>query len=247
MLCSFIDQLQQAKTEKLVNSLILRYFADQGIRAVAFTLYLDHVHTGNPVQYDWVSPALQRWHTYYLEQHYADVDATLQTHFRGGMPLYWDIQQQHSSAKHAREKRMREESQSFGIDKGLSIPVHGLEGDFASITLHQMQGESGLANYREKQYEWLVVAIAWYHALKRVRFTAQACTDARRQLTEREQQCLALTADQHSVSDIAALLNISAATVNFHLQNANKKLGVKNKHQAVLKWRNTKTPTAKMS
>lgn len=53
-------------------------------------------------------------------------------------------------------------------------------------------------------------------------------------LTKREQECLRLTAEGFRLEMIAQLLKISKRTVNFHLQNANKKLGVTNKYLAIM-------------
>jgi len=52
-------------------------------------------------------------------------------------------------------------------------------------------------------------------------------------LTERELQVLALLVKGSSNSDIAARLNISMATIKFHLSNIFSKLGAKNRVEAV--------------
>ena len=56
------------------------------------------------------------------------------------------------------------------------------------------------------------------------------------QLTRREEQCLTFTARAWRVEQIARELKISPRTVNFHIQNANKKLGTHNKYQATYKY-----------
>ena len=52
-------------------------------------------------------------------------------------------------------------------------------------------------------------------------------------LTERERQVLALLVKGRSNSDIAAQLNISMATVKYHLSNIFSKLGAKSRVEAV--------------
>ena len=54
-------------------------------------------------------------------------------------------------------------------------------------------------------------------------------------LTQRELQILLLVSKQLSVSDIANKIHLTERTVNYHIQKINKKLGVRNKHQAVSK------------
>lgn len=52
-------------------------------------------------------------------------------------------------------------------------------------------------------------------------------------LTQRERDCLAFVADGKGDLEIAAIMNISAATVRFHVDNARRKLGATNRAQAV--------------
>ena len=66
------------------------------------------------------------------------------------------------------------------------------------------------------------------------KFTQKA--PASYKLTRREEQCLKFTAKSWRVEQIAKELKISPRTVNFHIQNANKKLGSQNKYQAVYKF-----------
>lgn len=179
------------------------------------------------------SAALRPWHIHYLEQAYADADRTLEENFQMTLPLYWDVQTQISDAKNIREQRIRDESLEFGIRQGLSLPVHGPHRDFACLTLHQFVHENSLVNYLEQQYEWMNAAQLFYHHIRRI----LALTDdvVTRSLTQREVQCLTLTAQSWRVEQIAKSLGISARTVNFHLQNANRKLGTNNKYLSAFK------------
>ena len=54
-------------------------------------------------------------------------------------------------------------------------------------------------------------------------------------LTPRELECLQWTMEGKSSYVTGRILSISTSAVNFHLQNAMRKLGVASKHQAVLK------------
>ncbi len=54
-------------------------------------------------------------------------------------------------------------------------------------------------------------------------------------LTDRELECLKWTMDGKSAYVIGKLLSISGSAVNFHLQNAMRKMDVASKHQAVLR------------
>ncbi len=228
--------LAGAKTNEELSEHLGRYFAEQGIKSLAVTYYQQHTKTGNRLIYDWVTPELSAWHNYYIEQQYADIDRTLESSEHATLPIFWDVNEQLRLAKNRREKRMREESIQFGIDKGLCIPIYGPKGDFIILVLHQRKDEDGLTNWHNKQYIWLAVAYIYLHFLRSL-LPEQVCLAA---LTKRERQCLILTAEGFRVHLIAKQLHISERTVNFHLHNANKKLGAKNKYLAVLHLKNIK-------
>jgi DNA-binding CsgD family transcriptional regulator len=193
------------------------------------------VKSGRKLRYHCVSKPLQPWHIHYLEQAYADIDRTLETNYTMTLPLFWDVKTQLHQAKNTREHRMRTEAIEFGIDTGVSIPIHGPTHDFASLTLHQFHNETCLKNYEHLQFEWLSAAHLYYHTIKKI-LTLQQISIAPYQLTRREEECLSLTTRSWRVEQIGKELNISVRTVNFHIQNANKKLGTHNKYQATYKY-----------
>lgn len=222
---------QSRPSERQAMALLNEYLSAHGFRHHAFTYYSGHIKSGRKLRYECVSEALRPWHEYYLEQGFADVDRTLEEIYKMTLPVCWNVQAQLAAAKNKRERCVRLESIAFGIDKGLSLPVHGPNQDFASLTLHQFRGETCLKNHEVMQYEWLGAAQIFYHYINKILHLHDAPA-APFQLTAREQQCLQLTAKLWRVEKIAKELKISPRTVNFHLQNANKKLGVNNKYQA---------------
>lgn len=231
----FAAQLSHAEDEKQAFRALNDYLSAFGFRYFAFTYYSGHIKSGRKLRYNCVSEALRPWHDYYLEQAYADADRTLEENTLITLPLFWDVHQQLAQAKNKREKRIRLESIEFGINKGLSIPVHGPHYDFVSLTLHQTKHETCLEHYQEFQFEWLSATHLFYHHIRRI-LNAKRLPHTPYKLTKREEQCLALTAKAWRVEQIAKELKISERTVNFHLQNTNKKLGTNNKYQAVYKY-----------
>jgi DNA-binding CsgD family transcriptional regulator len=225
------NQLEKATSLQQAEGFLVFYFAQFNITSLAFTFYSGHVKTGKKLQYDFVSPALKVWHIHYLEQGYADVDRTLEEASHDVLPVYWDVQQQLKQSKNNREKRIRQESIEHGIAQGLSIPIHGTHQDFATLTLHQRINESCLSDYQQHQFEWLGAGLLFYTHIKRLLQLSQ--NSNKHILTKREEQCLTLTAESWRVEQIAKHLKISMRTVNFHLQNTNKKLGTHNKYQSV--------------
>lgn len=227
-------RLEIAVTEIQARAILNEYLKSFGIHSYAFTYYSGHIKTGRKLHYHCVSEALKPWHNHYLEQGYADVDRTLEESHTNSLPLFWDVQDQLLHAKNTRELRIREESIEFKIDKGISIPVHGPNNDFASLTLHQRLDETCLTHYEIHQYEWISATRLFYHHIKRLLNLSNVPTHYK--LTRREEQCLILTSKSWRVEQIAKELKISPRTVNFHIQNANKKLGTNNKYQATYKY-----------
>ncbi len=229
----FDQKLTICENLKQAESVLKQYLSAYHFSCYAFTYYAGHIKTGQPLHFDCVSQDLLPWHRYYLQEKYADVDRTLEQSFLQTKPLHWSVHEQLSQAKNIRERRIREESIEFGIDMGLSIPVHGPNGDFATMTLHQLQGEHCLKQYETLQYEWLAATHIFYHYIKKILLAHARYDQKAIPLSKREKQCLSLTAQDCRVEEIALQLNISPRTVNFHLQNANKKLGTRNKYQSI--------------
>lgn len=149
------------------------------------------------------------------------------------MPVAWDVLQQLKTAKTQQEKKMRLDSITFGIEKGVCIPIHGENDDFAVLLLVQMRGENGLKNWPNLKYELFAAAYQYHFFLKKLLDHELPLKKAN--LTMREMQCLILTAKQYFAKKIADELKIMERTINFHVQKLNKKLGVKYKHEALLK------------
>nr|HAT8714034.1 LuxR family transcriptional regulator [Legionella jordanis] len=228
-----LNEFERAHTLNQLNDALMQFFYSQGIQSIAVTYYQQHTKTGSKLIYNWVSPALKIWHEFYLDQGYADVDRTLEETEQSLIPQFWDINQQLTQAKNKRELRMRQESKEFGVDKGLSLPIYGPAGEFVVLVLHQRQGENGLLNWQQKQYVWLAISQCYFHFLRRT-----LVRDVKKgvKLTRREQQCLKLTAENLRLEAIANQLGVSQRTIHYHLQNANKKLGVNNKYLAAMRW-----------
>lgn len=241
MITEFSAQLEQAKKLAEIEIALHNYLTKFNFKSFALTYYVGHVKTGQKLRYEYASKALQPWHAYYLEQGFADIDRTLETVSSIMLPGFWCVREQLAAAKNNRESRMRKESMQFGIDKGLSVPVHGINHDLVMLTLHQRKGETCLQNYNEYQYEWLSAALLFYHHLKRILDQNHHTVDAVK-LTRREEQCLILVANSLRVEQIAKELRITRRTVNFHIQNANKKLGTNNKYLSINKYLKLASP-----
>ena len=186
------------------------------------------------MKYDFATSNFKTWHEHYLGENYEEIDSTLESVYQATLPQFWDLQQQLKDSTSEKEKQMRLDSIAFGSEKGLSIPIHGPQEDFANFLVVQMRGETCLNHWQDIQYELFAAAYFYYSYLQKFLLKTQPPV-AKHQLTSREIQCLVLIAKQYPVSMIAKSLHITERTVNYHIQRLNKKLGTKSKYQSVAK------------
>lgn len=227
-------QLEQTTEQHLAERLLQRFLASYHIKSYAFTYYSLHPGSRRRLKYEVTSAPLKAWHQYYLESAYDEVDQTTQSSKSAVVPVYWNVQQQLKEARSPREKIIREESISFGIDKGYSIPIHGPDNDFAILVIHQRCGEDCFERHPTAIAEWFTAGY-YYYAFIRKHLIQPSTTENKYQLTRREIQCLNLSSKNYLAKDIAMQLELTPRTVHYHLQNANKKLGTKNKFQSLNK------------
>ena len=231
-------KLRQTNSFQSLNQLLQETMATCHISTYAFTYYAYHPKSVNKLKYEYASSNLKPWHQHYLEQRYEMVDQTLEVVYDSTLPIFWDVAQQFENASSERERQMRADSLKFGVTKGISIPIHGPHEDFAIFLVSQRVTESWLDQHPEYKHSLLVFAHYYYTAVRRLLLRDHHLGSSQGNfynLNERELQCLTLVAEKYKVAEIAKKLSITERTVQFHIQNMNKKLGVNSKYLAVTK------------
>ncbi|CEK11722.1 helix-turn-helix transcriptional regulator [Legionella hackeliae] len=233
-----LEQLEQklieARTLKECDEVLENYLKTKSITMFSFTYYAYHPHSANKLKYEMCSQNFKVWHRHYLEEHYNDIDSTLNFVYTTHLPIYWNLKQQLVQAKSEAERRMRLDSISFGVEAGLSIPIHGPKNNFAILLLVQMQKEECRLKDAKLQYEFFIAAHQYYHHIQ-PHLLNEVSEEATFNLTPREIQCLLLIAKDYSVKQMSQALELTERTINFHIQKINKKLGTKNKYQSLAK------------
>lgn len=230
----FEKNLKSAESINQLKKILEDYLANIGINTYSFTYYSYYPNSHNKLKLSFSSKNFVTWHKHYIEEGYEDVDSTLDTVYKTTLPTYWETQQQLKDAKSAREKKMRQDSIKFGAVKGLSIPIHGPQEDFANFLLVQMRGETCLNNWQQQQYQFFAIAYYFYFYLQKL-WLLEHKPKKKFQLSDREVQCLRLIAKQYSPIKIAKEIGITERTVNYHIQRLNKKLGSSNKYLSLMK------------
>ena len=225
-------RLRRGKSPDQVSSIVGELLDQLGVTIFSFSYYGHHPHASQALRYDYTSAELASWHQHFNENQYDRIDTTISEVYQSTVPVYWNLEQQLAAAKTEKERKMRLDGQQLGVVDGFSIPIHGPHDDFASLTIQRHQRQMETLALKQHQYTFLAIAHEYYQRIQQC-LLKDISADPAKNLTKREMQCLQLVAQEYSVAQIAKTLSLTERTVNFHIQNCNKKLGTKNKHASV--------------
>lgn len=125
-----------------------------------------------------------------------------------------------------------EESRSFGLGWGVSLPVHESPRVVGMLSLARDQPfESDAERQRVLQAGEVLAACA--HVASQRLIVPQVLDSRRPNLSAKESACFQLVTQGKSNWDIGHILNISEATAAFHVKNVLRKFGVASRVQAV--------------
>ncbi|MEQ8483742.1 MAG: autoinducer binding domain-containing protein [Pseudomonadales bacterium] len=150
-------------------------------------------------------------------------------------PFWWDAQTVADAVLEGREGRIRWPlTPENGFYGGITIPVHMPGGRTGSVSWYSRQQELDLAVVLTEHGDLLHAA---GHRFMEMVYAARAEADANAEgsskLSERELECLTWAALGRTDVEIGAVIHRSPATARFHIDNAVRKLGARNRTQAV--------------
>lgn len=133
--------------------------------------------------------------------------------------------------------KVMEVAYDFGYTQGFVVPMHSLVGprrelSAALLTLYWRDALEYFGTPDSMPW-WLPMIVFHYHErMVALRGLTSSEPPLRAFLTDRERECLAWACRGKTSGDTADILGIGERTVEFHIQNAMKKLGVHNKMHA---------------
>jgi DNA-binding CsgD family transcriptional regulator len=128
-----------------------------------------------------------------------------------------------------RQHHLIECRRELGAWAGVSAPAYGRRDDTFEFAIVSFSRDRPLSDAAQRHYEPRVQLFAAYFVSVAEDIFGCPCPHPDTEppaLTQRERDCLSWAAVGKSSWEIGKLLNITAATVNFHLGNAAAKLGV---------------------
>jgi LuxR family transcriptional regulator len=173
----------------------------------------------------------------WLEGGYARIDPVQALAVNSSQPFVWSVAEGSSSAlrpvlgpDHAPVVHYLRDTR---MSSGITLPLHLPGGDFATFTGVRIDPEPGFEREAGQRLGEIAVIGALLHASIYPALDRKIRTCRHVSLTRRERECLQWCARGLTTKEIADRLSRSAATVGLHLENAARKLGARNRAQAI--------------
>ena len=172
------------------------------------------------------------WWNHYNEQDYFKNDPILEYSTQNILPLQWHtLSDEYLERKISRQ--IMNECADFGMQTGLSFPVHTPSGEFAILSFTTEQDPKFSSRDMSYATPHLMTLANYIHeAVMRI-FRTHPGNDTNIELTKREKECLLWAAEGKTSDETAEIIHISESTVRFHLNNAARKLNVHNRRHAI--------------
>ncbi len=172
------------------------------------------------------------WLGRYKQLDYIRIDPAVAHCMRRSVPLDWRTLEPLEEAEPA-VRRFMGEARAFGLNSGLSIPVHGGQGESAMLSLACADSSERTLGRLRQALPFVQSLAAHVHEATRRIIEIKEIAPAKPTLTRREKECLLWAAEGKTSWETAQILGVAERTVIFHLQNAAGKLNVSSRQHAV--------------
>ena len=178
-------------------------------------------------------------HEYWFDRGYFRIDPVQQVALRTSAPFFWNYD---SNADTLIKRFMSEDTAPVArylserdMSTGVTVPVHMPRGDYATVTGIRFGGNKEFERDALRYIADFNLLAHVFHEAAYSLFDAAALSVGKIRLTERERECLRYSAGGYSAKEISRIIDRSVPTVVMHLNAAAKKLGAKNRTQAVVR------------
>jgi LuxR family quorum-sensing transcriptional regulator LasR len=171
------------------------------------------------------------WRQRYDAEHLAYVDPTVGHCLTSSLPVIWAPDLFDGSAEGA----LYEEARSHGIVTGVTLPIHGPNGEFGVLSFASDARPGSEFTRHMARITPELTLVRDYAFASSQRFSELAGKDDVPRLTRRELEVLNWVMAGKSSWEISMITRCSEATVNFHLANVRQKFNVNTRQQAVVK------------
>lgn len=176
---------------------------------------------------------------YWFDRGYFRIDPVQQVALRTSAPFFWNYDRdadtlinRFMSDDTAPVTRFLNERD---MSTGVTVPVHMPRGDYATVTGIRFGATSDFEQHALRYIADFNLLAHVFHEAAYSLFDATAFSVGKIRLTERERECLRYSAEGLSAKEISRIIDRSVPTVVMHLNAAAKKLGARNRTQAVVR------------
>lgn len=230
----FIHVSNQANDADDLFQIFTRELTNLGLDRAIYTFLTDRPFFKIKAQHGVVRNYPEDWMKYYNEKNYKEHDPVYNTAIVSRRPFTWKGLVEKTAIK-KKSKQVMDEAVEAGLKDGIAISFHGPLGEVVGLALASSTGDVDMS---KNALSKIHVLSHQFHLCYNDFIAQDDCeksTEVPPSLTPREKEILLWCAKNKSMSDIGTIIGISAKTVEFHLGNIYKKLGVNGKILAVLK------------
>lgn len=228
----FIDRLKGTETPEGQKAIFEQTIADAGFRYYTYNIaQATGIGAHSPV---FTTSYPEEWVKHYLTENYYSIDPLVSEGPRHQLPFLWsDITQPNDLSP--LQSKLYTEAADLGISRGITIPIHGRDGEYAAINLVPDGTLREQVETLTEQRHFMHLVALYYHSHSGIHLLEQRFERPTPLLSPREQEVLTWMARGKSAWEVGCILNVTERTVNFHLENAKKKLGVTNRTHLIVK------------
>lgn len=221
-LSNLIDELSVQTGRNGLRQALMAFTEASGFDDFAFVCHGGAEMTG-------VSSYSAEWQARYVEDNLVVVDPIIRLARQNMRPFTWS--RKDPAFQRGLYRTFFKNAQENGISSGLTIPIPGSYGRFATLTLASSEAEAaGEIEIANPVRATTAAALIYASLSQNARFSPGVSEPV---LTIRQATCLSWASYGKTMLEIAVLMGISHNTVRFHLDDAKAKLGASNTAHAV--------------
>lgn len=229
----FISETNNAKTVDDLVLLLEKHFHKLGVQTFLISLLNDHPSFGLPARHGVIRSYPEDWMEHYFRHSYERIDPVRLECFKIG-PFSWNalMKEQRFSAI---QRRMMDEAAAAGLKHGVAVGICTDKGQYAGV------GFASQHNFDITKNKIDLLNLLAVHSTRRFLDLSRRATEATQEdnqvpvLTRHQIEVLKWIAAGKTPQEVADRLMVNKKTVDFHLENVYRKLGVRGRAQAISK------------
>ncbi|MBR0554511.1 autoinducer binding domain-containing protein [Ciceribacter sp. L1K23] len=176
---------------------------------------------------------------YWCNREYFRIDPVQRLAMQTSVPFFWnydpDVETKISRFLTDDTKPVCDFLREHDMLAGITVPVHMPRGDYATVTGVRYGARRDFSRDAMRVIADFSLLAHVFHEAAYELFDDKVLNASGVRLTERERECLTYSSYGLSAKEISRIIDRSVPTVVMHLNSATRKLGAKNRTQAVVR------------